>query len=132
MPKPTDNSRRPTRVRLLIELVVGAARWRWRRFEIADHSMRPALADGDWVVALAHPRRLGVGDVVVCDLPGSRGFPIVKRISAMDPGDGSLWLLGDDSAAGSVDSRTFGAIPAKAVTARLILRYRPFPPTLIR
>jgi hypothetical protein len=94
--------------------------------------MRPALADGDWVVALAHPHRLRVGDVVVCDLPGSPEFPIVKRITAIDPSDGSLWLRGDDPAAGSVDSRSFGAIPAKAVTARLILRYRPFPPRLLR
>lgn len=132
MPRPTENSRRPTRIRLLIEIVVGAARWRWRRFEIADHSMRPALADGDWVVALAHLNRLSVGDVVVCNLPGSRGFPIVKRITAIDPNDGSLWLLGDDPAAGSVDSRSFGAIPPKAVTARLAFRYRPFPPRLLR
>lgn len=93
--------------------------------------MRPTLAHGDWVLALARPRRLGVGDVVVCDLPGSPGFPIVKRITAIDPGNGSLWLLGDDPAAGSVDSRSFGAIPTRAVTARLTLRYRPFPPTLI-
>lgn len=111
--------------------MAGALRWRWRRFEIADHSMRPALTDGDWVVALAHPHRLSVGDVIVCDLPGSPGFPIVKRITAIDPSDGSLWLLGDDPAAGSVDSRSFGAIPVEAVTARLTLRYRPFPPTLI-
>ena len=116
---------------MLVEIVVGALRWRWRRFEIVDHSMRPTLADGDWVLALARPHRLGVGDVVVFDLPGRREFPIVKRITAIDPRDGSLWLLGDDPLAGSVDSRSFGAIPADAVTARLTLRYRPFPPKRI-
>lgn len=131
MPKSTENPRRRTRVRLLIEIVAGALRWRWCRFEIADHSMRPTLADGDWVLALAHPRRLAVGDVVVCDLPGSRGFRIVKRITAIDPSDGSLWLLGDDPAAGSVDSRSFGSVIPASVFARLVLRYSPLPPTLI-
>lgn len=122
---------RRSRARLLFELLAAAITGRWRRFEIADHSMRPALEDGEWVLG-ATRSALRVGDVVVCDRPGRPGFAIVKRIVSVDPTDGSLWLLGDDPGAGSVDSRTFGSIPATAVTARLILRYRPHPPRLIR
>ncbi len=132
MPKPTGNPVRRTRIRLLLELLEGAISGRWRRFEIADHSMRPTLHDGDWVLGVARARRFHPGDVVVCDLPSRPGFEVVKRVTAIDPADGSLWLTGDDRSAGSVDSRSFGAIPAEAVTARLALRYRPVPPTLIR
>ncbi len=71
-------------------------------------------------------------DIVVFDLPGRPGFEIVKRVAAVDPTDDSVWLLGDDPDAGSIDSRTFGGIPAEAITATVLMRYRPLPPRFIR
>jgi len=132
VPAPTQHPAHRSRVRLLFEIFAAAITGRWRRFEIADHSMRPALDDGEWVLAVARPRRLEAGDIVVCDLPGRPGFTIVKRIASIDSAAQLLWLLGDDPTAGSVDSRSFGAIPVAAATARLVIRYRPFPPRLIR
>jgi hypothetical protein len=114
-----------------LAILAGAViRLRLRRYAIADNSMRPTLEDGDWVLAA---RTAPVpGDVVISDLPGRAGFEIVKRIAAVDPTDGSIWLLGDDPDAGSVDSRTFGAVPAETITAIVLARYHPFPPRLIR
>jgi hypothetical protein len=128
--KPTAESARRTRTADWFQIVVAGLIGRWRRFAIADHSMRPTLRDGDWVLAIARPKRVRVGDVVVCDLPGREGFSIVKRIDSID--SSTLWLIGDDPTAGSVDSRSFGAIPLASITARVVLRYRPLPPSLIR
>jgi hypothetical protein len=130
--KPTARQTRRTRLAGWLQIVVAGLVGRWHRFAIADHSMRPTLQDGDWVLAVARPKRVRVGDVVVCDLPGREGFSIVKRIASIDPTSSAIWLVGDDPAAGSVDSRTFGAIPPAAITARVALRYRPLPPSLIR
>jgi len=94
--------------------------------------MRPTLQDGDWLLAIARPRRIRVGDIVICDLPGRDGFSIVKRIASIDRVDNALWLIGDDPTAGSVDSRSFGPIPMADIFARVVLRYRPLPPSLIR
>ena len=132
MRKPAQEPARRTRFLLLLDLFVAAIAGQWRRFEIAEGSMRPTLGSGDWVLGLTRTRQLRIGDVVVCDHPGRPGFAIVKRIASIDPTDGSLWLLGDDPTSGSVDSRSFGTVPATAVTARLALRYRPVPPVFIR
>jgi len=130
--KPAQEPARRTRFLLLLDLFVAAIAGRWRRFEIAESSMCPTLGNGDWVLGVARTRRLRIGDVVVCDHPDRPGFAIVKRIASIDPTDGSLWLLSDDPTTESVDSRSFGTVPATAVTARLALRYRPVPPVLIR
>ena len=131
MPKPVPNPARRTRARLLLRLLIGAIKGRWRRYEIADHSMRPTFDEGDWVLGVTRPQRLRVGDVVVCDLPSRTGFAIVKRVASIDPTDGSLWLLGDDPSAGTVDSRSFGTVAAAAITTQLAIRFWPFPPKLI-
>ncbi len=84
------------------------------------------------MLAIARPKRVRVGDIVVCDLPGRDGFSIVKRIASIDSATNALWLMGDDPAAGSVDSRSFGPIPMADILARVVLRYRPLPLSLIR
>jgi signal peptidase I len=66
--------------------VIVAARGRFRRFEIVNESMRPALEPGDWVVAhyLRHlPAR---GDVVVFEHEERPGLSLVKRVVGM-PGE---------------------------------------------
>ncbi len=51
-----------------------------RRFEVVDRSMEPALNQGDYLIARRRAPRLG--DVVVFEHPGRRGFHLVKRVVA--------------------------------------------------
>ncbi|MDP2622504.1 MAG: S26 family signal peptidase [Actinomycetota bacterium] len=95
------------------------------RHEIAEESMVPALRPGDWVLGVRRPQRLRTGDVVVFDL--RPGFEVVKRVSPPPAGTHGLWLLGDNPAAGSVDSRMFGPVSADRIKSRLLLRYQPRP-----
>ncbi len=107
------------------------------RYEISEASMIPALHPGDWVVGIRRPRRIERGHVVVVAHP-SAGIEIVKRVAAVGgepiPGTSetlppsTLWLLGDNPGAGSVDSRTLGPFEAGRVRARIVARYRPWPP----
>ena len=95
------------------------------------------------MAALRHPGSVAPGDVVVLDLPGRPGFEIVKRVIAVGGDvldtpdgprtvdDGEVWVLGDDPAAGSVDSRHFGPVPRDRIIARVLWRYRPLPVTRI-
>jgi signal peptidase I len=119
-------------------VALGLAR-RLAAYRIEDHSMEPALQPGDWVLGVRrrHARR---GEVVVFDHPQRPGFEMVKRVAA-PPGEtvdetalgpGGLWVLGDNPAAGSVDSRRLGPIPLERLRARLLWRYRPWPPTRVR
>ena len=121
--EPSGN--RPGRGRLLISLLAGALTGRIRRYEIVDRSMEPTLRHGDWTIGIARPRSIHPGQIVVVELPGRPGFDIVKRIDARD-GD-TIRLIGDNPDAGSVDSTRFGPLPAGAVAALLVLRYRPRP-----
>ena len=108
-------------------------------YRIEDHSMQPALQPGDWVLGVRrrHARR---GEVVVFDHPQRPGFELVKRVAA-GPGEEAegitlgpreLWVLGDNPAAGSVDGRVLGPIPQESLRARLLWRYRPWPPARVR
>jgi signal peptidase I len=118
-----------------LTLLVAAGRF--TRYEIAEHSMEPALRPGDWVLAIRSPRRIRRGHVVVAEHPSRPGFDVVKRVAAVAgepvPGlgvtvpPGGVWLLGDNPEAGSVDSRTLGSFPLDAVRARVVARYHPKP-----
>jgi signal peptidase I len=115
---------------LIGDLVGALVTGRLATFEIVEHSMRPTLADGDWVVARDQPDSIRPGDVVVLEHPGRPGFDLVKRVSTLGP-DGVI-VLGDDPGSGSVDSVAFGPVRADAIRARVLLRYRPLPPRLVR
>jgi len=116
---------------------------RLTRYEIAEASMQPALSPGDWVLGIRHPREIAAGDVVVLEMPDRPGFEIVKRVTAvggdtLETPDGArtvgadeVWVLGDDPAAGSVDSRHFGPVPRDSIRARVVWRYKPLPVTRI-
>ncbi len=121
---------RRSRLGTVAALVWSTLTLRIQTVEIAERSMRPTLDDGDWVVVRRGRGALRVGDVVILDHPEQPGFEIVKRVSALGPG--GVMVLGDDPAAGSVDSITFGPVPAGAITARVLVRYRPLPPRIIR
>jgi signal peptidase I len=108
-------------------------------YRIEDLSMQPALQPGDWVLGLRR-RQACRGEVVVFDLPQRPGFKLVKRVAAA-PGErvegtalgpDEFWVLGDNPAAGSVDSHVLGPIPLESLRARLLWRYRPWPPARVR
>lgn len=133
--------RRWVAVRVLVVAALGAAARLWGRlvaYEIEDHSMEPALHPGDWVLGV-RGGRARPGDVVVFEHPLRPGFDLVKRVVAPDgqaenpiTAPDELWALGDNPVAGSVDSRTLGPIPRACLRARLLIRYRPGPPSLVR
>jgi type IV secretory pathway protease TraF len=106
------------------------------RVEVAEESMYPALAPGDWLLldptTLRWPRR---GSVVVFREPDS-GILAIKRVAAV-PGDririaagilhlgpDEAWMLGDNVAP-SVDSRRYGPVSLDALMGRAWLRYGP-------
>ena len=88
--------------------------------EVRGRSMAPALRPGDRLIVARLPVR--VGDVVLAADPRQPGRELIKRVEAIDAQ--GITLRGDRPAA-STDARTFGAIPADAVTWRAVARYWP-------
>jgi len=96
--------------------------WPLRRVAVLGESMRPALEAGDRLLVVAlRPRP---GDVVAVLDPRDGERVIVKRVAAVDPGDGGITVLGDNPAA-STDSRTFGPVRPDHVLGRAVYRYWP-------
>ena len=103
-------------------------RWPLWRVAVAERSMEPALREGDWLLVRrtmlpGRVLRLRAGQVVVARHPGRPDTLIVKR-AARHQGDG-WWLASDNPAAGAVDSRAFGAVPAALIEGRVLGRYWP-------
>ena len=96
------------------------------RVAVAGDSMRPTLADGDWLLCRRASARRGVheGDVVVLERPDRPGLLVVKRVVRREPVG---WWVEGDNAAASDDSRVFGAVPDRYVVARVTARYWPRP-----
>ncbi len=144
----------------LAAVAVSQARTRLRRYAIAEHSMQPALAAGDWVLARRVTGPLRRGDIVVFEHPGRPRFELVKRVIGLpgeqvavaagevmiDGGAVDTWaagptlpdgtwrlgldevfVLGDNRALSSGDSRALGPIPAAVIGWVIWCRYRPFP-----
>jgi len=102
-------------------------RWPLWRIAVAERSMEPALHPGDWLVVrrtIAPGRTLRVrpGQVVVARHPERPDLLIIKRAARREPG--GWWLASDNPAAGAVDSRAFGVVPASLIEGRLLWRYR--------
>jgi Signal peptidase, peptidase S26 len=106
------------------------------RVAVAEESMAPALAPGDWLLldptTRGWPRR---GSIVVFHEPDS-GILAIKRVAA-GPGDrvripagilhlgpDEVWLLGDNAAV-SIDSRRYGPVTLAALVGRVWFRYGP-------
>ena len=103
-------------------------RWPLWRVAVAERSMEPALHPGDWLVVRrtmlpGRSLRVRAGQLVVARHPGRPGLLIVKRAARLDAG--GWWLASDNPAAGGVDSRAFGAVPASLIEGRVLLRYWP-------
>jgi nickel-type superoxide dismutase maturation protease len=124
--------RRPLRLGALALAILGAP-WVGRvirswphRVAVEGRSMAPALRPGDWLLVdpLAYQEAgPAVGDIVVAPDPREPTRLLVKRVGGI-AADGSLELRGDAPDA-STDSRTFGLLPAAAVTGRAWARYWP-------
>jgi hypothetical protein len=102
-------------------------RWPLWRVAVAERSMEPSLRPGDWLLTWRglrrhHPLRIRPGQLVVARHPGQSDLMLVKRAAHELPG--GWWLESDSTAAGAVDSRTFGLVPARMIVATVILRYR--------
>ena len=95
-------------------------RWPLWRVAVAERSMEPALAPGDWLLVL-RTRRIRPGQLVVAGHPSRPGMLLVKRAARRVP-DG-WWLESDNPGAGAVDSRAFGAVPVGLIEGRVLLRY---------
>ena len=106
------------------------------RVAVAESSMAPALAPGDWLLldptTASWPRR---GSIVVFREPDT-GILAIKRVAAR-PGDrvrisagilrlgpDEAWLLGDTGTV-SLDSRRYGPVPLEALVGRAWFRYGP-------
>ena len=103
-------------------------RWPLWRVAVAERSMEPVLHPGDWLVVRrtmdpGRPLRVRAGQIVVARHPGRPGLLIVKRAARLDAA--GWWLASDNPAAGAVDSRAFGAVPASLIEGRVLLRYWP-------
>jgi signal peptidase I len=106
-------------------------RWKPSRVAIEGGSMAPALAPGDWCLAIPL-RRPVVGDILVVDHPGRPGYEMVKRLMGA-PGDRvgertlglDEWWVEGDFAAASTDSRQFGPLGRERLKAKVALIYWP-------
>ena len=121
--------------------VLGGARGRVTRYEIAQDSMLPTLRAGDYVIAVRSGPVVRRGDVVILPSPEDPAIEMVKRVAG-GPGDqvelpagtvrlgpDELFVLGDNPNADAVDSRRLGPVPVQSVGWRV--RYRYWPPSRI-
>ena len=98
-----------------------------RRVTVRGESMRPGLEPGDRLVVVGLLRGRPGDVVAVVDPRTDRrtgGRVLVKRVAAVDPGDGRVTVLGDNPGA-STDSRTFGPVRPERVLGRAVYRYWP-------
>jgi nickel-type superoxide dismutase maturation protease len=104
-------------------------RWPLALIAVAENSMEPALRDGDWLLVWrglrpGYPPRVRTGQLVIARHPARENFLLVKRARAHS--DDDWWLESDNStAAGAVDSRSFGPVPAGLIEGKVLLRYWP-------
>ncbi len=95
------------------------------RFRVADDSMRPALAPGDYVLVNRWAYRRcapAAGDIVVLHDPETPGRFLVKRVSTFAALD-TFYVVGDNAET-SRDSRHFGPVSRAAIVGRIWLRAR--------
>ena len=101
--------------------------WPLWRVAVAERSMEPALAPGDWLIAwrglrAERPPRIRAGQIVIARQPGRADFLLVKRAVRREAG--GWWLESDNRDVRAIDSRAFGPVPDDLIAGRMLLRYR--------
>ncbi|MGI8574487.1 MAG: nickel-type superoxide dismutase maturation protease [Egibacteraceae bacterium] len=111
--------------RVALIVTVGFTLARLRRYEVTGTSMAPTLLPGDRLL-IWRTRSVRPGQLVLARDPRQPTRVIVKRVTAeAGPPRRVLLTLRGDHAAGSTDSRTFGAVPRRLVIGRVAYRYAP-------
>lgn len=101
--------------------------WPLVRVAVAEHSMEPALRPGDWLLVWrglqrGRPPRVRTGQLVIARHPARGDLLLVKR--ARTHSAEGWWLESDNTtAAGAVDSRSFGPVPAGLIEGTVLFRY---------
>lgn len=120
----------------LAVVVAIRSRHRVRRYAVAEMSMTPTLLPGDYVVAVAVRSPVRTGEIIVFEHPERPGYELVKRVvgvggdtmPAEHPvADGEIFVMGDNSALSSADSRTLGTLVPDDPHWRVVARYWPNP-----
>lgn len=101
---------------------------RWGMADVSGDSMLPTLPDGSTLI-VRWGAQVTVGDVVVARRPDRPALLVVKRITRAE---GSGWWIEGDNPEASDDSRLFGAVTSNEVLARVLVRWQPGRPTLVR
>jgi nickel-type superoxide dismutase maturation protease len=102
-------------------------RWPLVRVAVAENSMEPGLRHGDWLLVWRGMRpgrapRIKTGHLVIAWHPSRPSLLLVKRARGRSPE--GWWLESDNAtAAGAIDSRSFGPVPAGLIEGRVLLRY---------
>ena len=102
-------------------------RWPLWRVAVAERSMEPVLAPGDWLLVRrglrpGRPPRVRRGQLVVARHPGRPDLLIVKRAARRERG--GWWLESANPSAGAADSTSFGPVAPELIAGRVLLRYR--------
>jgi nickel-type superoxide dismutase maturation protease len=103
-------------------VTVAALRRRVRHVVVAGRSMSPTLQPGDRLITLRTAAPPRVGRLALAPDPRAPERLLIKRVHAID--GGRVDLRGDATFA-STDSRTFGAVPLRAVEGCVAVRYYP-------
>ena len=101
--------------------------WPIWRVAVAERSMEPALAPGDWLLVWRGLRRSGTvrirpGQLVIARNPEQPQMLLVKRAAWQETG--GWWLDSDNPRAGAADSARFGLVPGDQIEGRVLARYR--------
>ncbi len=97
------------------------------RVEVADESMLPTLRPGDRLRvdrSEYRERAPRVGEIVVFVDPEAPRRWLVKRVSAVDVGQRTIEVRGDNAALAR-DSRRFGPVPLEQLIGRAYRIYAP-------
>jgi len=92
-----------------------------RRVVVVGMSMEPTLLAGDRLLVV-HSGTARAGDVIALRDPHNPRRVIVKRVTAVRRGE--VIVRGDNPGA-SIDSRSFGPVPNRAVLGNVVRRYAP-------
>jgi len=82
--------------------------------------MEPAIKNGDTLIfsKVTKKSQIDIGNIVLCNHPFKKKFPIIKRVTKIQ--NGQFFLKGDNKLShNSSDSRSFGFVSQSQIIGRL-------------